>query len=91
MESGFVKEDQAEGSQSEAVQDRAQSQMSVDEVYALAKHCREEKDYQMEAYWYEMLLMYRDIDREQLVATQYYCGEAYFDAGNEKEALHWFP
>ena len=38
MESGFVKEDQAEGSQSEAVQDRAQSQMSVDEVYALAKH-----------------------------------------------------
>lgn len=90
MESGFVKEDQAEGSQSEAVQDRAQPQMSVDEVYALAKHCREEKDYQMEAYWYEILLMYRDIDREQLVATQYYCGEAYFDAGNEKEALHWF-
>lgn len=47
MESGFVKEEHAEDVQSEILQDRAQPQMSVDEIYALAKHCREEKDYQM--------------------------------------------
>ena len=90
MEHGFVNKEPAEDLQSDVLQDRAQPQMSVDEVYALAKHCREEKDYQMEACWYEMLLMYRDIEKEQLITTQYCCGEAYFDAGNEKEALQWF-
>ena len=79
MENGFVKEEQAEDLESEDLQERARSRMSVDEVYTLARHCREEKDYQMEAYWYEMLLMYRDIGDELLVNTQYYCGEAYFE------------
>ena len=90
MEHGFVNKEPAEDLQSDVLQDRAQPQMSVDEVYALAKHCREEKDYQMEACWYEMLLMSRDLEKEQLITTQYCCGEAYFDAGNEKEALQWF-
>ena len=49
MESGMVREDQPEGVQEEVLQDRSQPQMSVDEVYALARHCREERDYQMEA------------------------------------------
>lgn len=90
MADGFEKEDQAEALKSDALQDQARAQMSADEIYALARHSREERDYQMEAYWYEMLLMYRDIKDELLVNTEYYCGEAYFDAGNEKEALHWF-
>ena len=87
MEGSTGDERIAESQRAEVSEDQ---QMAIEEVYALAKQCRQEKDYMTEAYWYEMLLMYRDIEKEVLIATQYFCGEAYFDAGNEKEALHWF-
>ena len=63
MEGSTGDERIAESQRAEVSEDQ---QMAIEEVYALAKQCRQEKDYMTEAYWYEMLLMYRNIDKEWL-------------------------